>query len=179
VGSWTSRYLLYMATVGEMGYAEKVSGNFAKIEEVLGTNEDALDAHKASHDTVDGILKASSAHITKITGAVYPTTIGTVNGEEHVVLNLLTTSGSQLVPINWAYRGTMRKATGGNHAITLYGMDLDTGIWGNTTLQSGNVASINCHHYWVYASVGGGSGSSSAAFYMIAPTTQLTSMISI
>lgn len=46
-----------MAAAGEMGYAEKVSGNFAKIEEVLGTNEDALDAHKASHDTINGKLK--------------------------------------------------------------------------------------------------------------------------
>lgn len=60
MGSWTSRYLLYMAAAGELGYAEKVSGNFAKIEEALGTNEDVLDAHKASHDTVNGKLKLSA-----------------------------------------------------------------------------------------------------------------------
>ena len=70
MGSWTSRYLLYMAAAGEMGYAEKVSGNFAKIEEVLGTNEDALDTHKTSHDTttdgdllVGGDIVVSDPHI--------------------------------------------------------------------------------------------------------------------
>ncbi|MCZ0859960.1 hypothetical protein O0S10_01795 [Methanocorpusculum sp. MG] len=51
MGSWTDRYLLYMAAAGEMGYGERISGNFAKIEEVLGVNEDTLDTHRQSHDT--------------------------------------------------------------------------------------------------------------------------------
>lgn len=60
MGSWTDRYLLYMAAAGEMGYGEKVSGNFAKIDEVLGTNEDVLDAHKASHNTVENRLQMNT-----------------------------------------------------------------------------------------------------------------------
>ncbi|MCZ9313093.1 MAG: hypothetical protein O0V67_06920 [Methanocorpusculum sp.] len=163
-----------------MGYAEKVSGNFAKIEEALGTNEDALEAHTASHDTVDGVLTADAANIKMISGAVFPTTISTQSAATGGVIVLAVESHYAsgystefYIPVGWAFRGNMRASeTVSGRATTLYGIDLHTGEW--TSIAAS--ASMDMHHYIAYASRPANSQAGGVSFYMVEPFNRLTSI---
>ncbi|MCZ0859958.1 hypothetical protein O0S10_01785 [Methanocorpusculum sp. MG] len=180
MGSWTDRYLLYMAAAGEMGYGERISGNFAKIEEVLGVNEDTLDTHRQSHDTVNGILTADTANIKTISGAVFPTTISTKSAAAGGVIVLAVEShyGSGYltdfyVPVGWAFRGNMRAVdTTGGRVTTLYGIDLYTGEWTSIVAST----SMDMHHYIAYASRPANSQVGGVSFYMVEPFNRLTSI---